>query len=149
VRQELKHAIEALEPMAFELFVARVLTESGFEVKHTGRSNDGGVDAEAVLSLEGLTSVLTNVQAKRWSHSVPGRIVREPRGALRVDERGLIVTTAEFTPEAIREPAAEGKARIGLLGGDALVRTCAERGIGVDRRQVVVPEPIPGDLSLQ
>jgi hypothetical protein len=61
----------------------------------------------------GLTSVLTKVQAKRWSHSVPGRIVRELRGALRVDEHGLIVTTAEFTPEAIREAAAQGKARIG------------------------------------
>jgi len=149
VRQDLKHAIEALEPTAFELFVVRVLTELGFDVTHTGRTNDGGVDAEAVLSLEGLTSVLTKVQAKRWSHSVPGRIVRELRGALRVDERGLIVTTAEFTPEAIREAAAEGKARIGLLGGDALVRACAERGIGVDRRQVVVLELTPGDLTLQ
>ena len=34
--------------MAFELFVVRVLTELGFEVKHTGRTNDGAVDAEAV-----------------------------------------------------------------------------------------------------
>ena len=59
------------------------------------------------------------------------------------------MTTAEFTLEAIREAAAEGNARIGLLGGDALVPTCAERGIGVDRRQVVVLAPIPGDLRLQ
>jgi hypothetical protein len=61
----------------------------------------------------------------------------------------LIVTVAELTPEAIREAAAEGKAKIGLLGGDALVRTCAERGIGVDRRQIVVLEPIPADLRRQ
>jgi len=27
--------------MAFELFVVRVLTELGFEVKHAGRTNDG------------------------------------------------------------------------------------------------------------
>lgn len=134
VRQNLKHAIEALAPTAFELFVVRVLTELGFEVQHTGRTSDGGVDAEAVLSLEGLTSVLTKVQAKRWSHSVSGRIVRELREALRVDERGLVVSTSEFTREAVREAAAEGKAKIGLLGGDALVRLCAERGIGVDRR---------------
>src|SRR5262249_43728896 len=106
VRQKLKQAITALDPTAFELFVVRVLTELGFDVEHTVRTNDGGVDAEAVLSLEGLTSVLTKVQAKRWSHSVPGRVVRELRGALRVDERGLIVTTAEFTPEAFREAAA-------------------------------------------
>ena len=147
VRQELKQAISALDPAAFEVFVVRVLTELGFEVEHTGRTNDGGVDAEALLSLEGLTSVLTKVQAKRWSHSVSGRIVRELRGALRVDERGLIVTTAEFTPEAFREAAAEGKAKIGLLGGDALVRLCAERGIGLDRRQVTLLELSPDALA--
>ena len=147
VRQELKEAITALDPAAFEVFVVRVLTELGFEVEHTGRTNDGGVDAEALLSLEGLTSVLTKVQAKRWSHSVSGRVVRELRGALRVDERGLIVTTAEFTPEAFREAAADGKAKIGLLGGDALVRLCAERGIGVDRRQVTLLELSPDALE--
>jgi len=147
VRQELKRAIEGLTPTAFEVFVVRVLAELGFEVEHTGRTNDGGVDAEAVLSLEGLTSVLTKVQAKRWSHSVSGRVVRELRGALRVDERGLIVTTAEFTPEAFREASAEGKAKIGLLGGNALVRLCAERGIGVDRRQVTLLELTPGEVA--
>ena len=41
VRQELKRTIEALDPTAFELFVVRVLTELGFEVEHTGRTNDG------------------------------------------------------------------------------------------------------------
>jgi restriction endonuclease Mrr len=147
VRQELKRTIQELDPAGFELFVVRVLTELGFEVEHTGRTNDGGVDAEAVLSLEGLTSVLTKVQAKRWSHPVSGRVVRELRGALRVDERGLIVSTAEFTPEAVREARAEGKAAIGLLGGDALVRLCAERGIGIDRKQVALLEISAGDLA--
>jgi Restriction endonuclease/EVE domain len=147
VREELRQAIIALDPTDFELFVVRMLTELGFEVEHTGRTNDRGVDAEAVLSLEGLTSVFTKVQAKRWAHSVPGRVVRELRGALRVDERGLIVTTAEFTPEAVHEAAAEGKAKIGLLGGNALVRLCAERGIGVDRRQVTLLELSSGELA--
>lgn len=147
VHNELKKAIAQLEPEAFELFVVRVLTELGFEVQHTGRANDRGVDAEAVLSLEGLTSVLTKVQAKRWSRPVPGRIVRELRGALRVDERGLIVTTAEFTREAMYEADAEGKAKIGLLGGHALVRLCSERGIGVDRIQKTVLKLSVGDLA--
>jgi HJR/Mrr/RecB family endonuclease len=147
VRQELKLTIESLDPAVFELFVVRVLTELGFEVEHTGRTNDRGIDAEAVLSLEGLTSVLTKVQAKRWSRPVSGRVVRELRGALRVDERGLIVTTAEFTPEAVREAEAEGKAKIGLLGGDALVRLCAERGIGVDRKQVTLLKLSASELA--
>ena len=110
-----------------------------------------------MLSLEGLTSVLTKVQAKRWSHSVSGRVVRELRGALRVDERGLIVTTAELTPEAFREAATEGKAKIGLLGGDAHrlghqpepdvgLRSGRHAGLGGGRRHVIeatdVGEPI-------
>ena len=74
---------------------------------------------------------MTKVQAKRWAHTVSPRVVRELRGALKVDERGLIVTTAEFTDEAIREAQAEGKARIGLLGGSELARLCAREGIGV------------------
>jgi hypothetical protein len=82
VRKELRKSIAQLEPGAFEMFVVRVLTELGFDVQHTGRTNDRGVDAEAVLSLEGLTSVMTKVQAKRWSRPVPGRVVRELRGAL-------------------------------------------------------------------
>jgi restriction endonuclease Mrr len=59
------------------------------------------------------------------------------------------VTTAEFTPEAAREAAAEGKAKIGLLGGNALVRLCAERGIGVDRRQVTLLELSSGELAAE
>jgi hypothetical protein len=148
VRQKLRQAIIALDPTDFELFVVRVLTELGFDVKHTGRTNDGGVDAEAVLSLGGLTSVSTKVQAKRWSQPVSGRVVRELRGALRVDERGLIVTTAEFTQGAELEAAAEGKTRIGLLGGNALVRLCAEQGIGVDRRQVTLLELSSAELAV-
>ena len=144
MRNELKKAITQLEPGAFELFVVRVLTELGYEAQHTGRTNDRGVDAEAVLSLEGLTSVMTKVQAKRWSRQVPGRVVRELRGALRVDEHGLVVTTAEFSDEAVHEAAADGKAKIGLFGGDALVRLCSERGIGVDRIQKTILKLSPG-----
>lgn len=149
VHQQLKAAIAALDPTHFELLVVKVLTALGYDVKHTGQTNDGGVDANAVLSLGGLTSVMTRVQAKRWGNSVPGRVVRELRGALKVDERGLIVTTAEFTPEAKREAEADGKARIGLLSGEALAQLCAEHGIGVERRQITLLKLQPGDLSAE
>ncbi|HEX7071169.1 MAG TPA: restriction endonuclease [Rhodothermales bacterium] len=145
-RQELKAAIKSLDPTEFELFVVRVLETLGYIVEHQGRTNDGGVDAEAVLSLEGLTSVTTKVQAKRWGHNIPGKVIRELRGALHVDEHGLIVTTAEFTEEAIRKAEAEGKTRIGLLGGERLADLCVREGIGVERRQVMLLETSPERL---
>ena len=72
--------------------------------------------------------------------------MRELRGALKVDERGLIVTTAEFTPDAKAEAEAEGKARIGLIGGEELVRLCVEHGIGVEERKVSLIELDPATL---
>jgi hypothetical protein len=55
------------------------------------------------------------------------------------------VTTAEVTPQAFRKASAQGKAKIVPLGREALVRLCAERGIGVDRRQVTLLELAPGN----
>jgi len=140
VRRRLKEEIARLSPLEFELLVARILGELDFEVEHVGQTGDGGVDAEAILSLRGLTAVRTMVQAKRWSHTVGSRVVRELRGALRIDERGLIITTSDFSADAREEAQAEGKARIGLLSGDDLVTLCLERGIGVTTRRVVLYE---------
>ncbi len=136
VRQQLRREIEHLSATDFELLVTRVLAAIGYEVEHTGHTNDGGVDALAVLSFGGLTSVKTKVQAKRWRNVVPAKVVRELRGALKVGEQGLLVTTAEFSPHARKEAEEEGKAPIGLVGGESLVRLCADRGIGVQQRQV-------------
>ena len=72
--------------------------------------------------------------------------MRELRGALKIDERGLIVTTAEFTTDARQEAEAEGKARIGLVGGEELVRLCVEHGIGVEERKVSLIELDPVTL---
>ncbi len=73
--------------------------------------------------------------------------MRELRGALRVDERGLIVTTAEFTTDARKEAEAEAKARIGLIGSEELVRLCVEHGIGVEERKVSLIELDPRTLT--
>lgn len=146
VRSRLKEEIRKLSPLEFELLVVRILGELDFEVEHVGQTGDGGVDAEAILSLRGLTAVRTMVQAKRWSHTVGSRVVRELRGALRVDERGLIITTSDFSADARNEAQADGKARIGLLSGDDLVTLCLERGMGVVARRVVLYELDPARL---
>lgn len=149
IRQQLKAAIKELTADDFEFLVVTLLEALGYEVQHTGRSGDGGVDAVAVLSLEGLTSVVTRVQAKRWSNSVSGKTIRELRGALCVDERGLVVSTAEFTDQARQEAEAQGKARIGLIGGEKLAQLCCDNGIGVQERRVNLLELDPEGLAVE
>lgn len=134
--------LERLKTMtanAFERLIAQLLTSVGYEdVQVTGRSGDQGIDAVGRLSLDGITNVNTAIQAKRWSGNVSGRVVREMRGSLQVDQRGLIVTTADFTRDAVEESKAAGKQPISLVDGGKLVELMVKHGIAVTRKIVEV-----------
>lgn len=148
VKTQLRSAINALSPDDFEMFIARVLEVLGFvDVQVLGKTGDGGVDVRGVLTVGGITSVKTVVQAKRWAKTVGARVVRDLRGALQVDERGLIISTAEFSQSAIDEATAPGKVSIGLLGGTGLADICLENSIGVVAKPVRIYSLAPGALT--
>lgn len=125
--------LKEMDPSDFEIVIQRLLERLGYEdAEVRGKSGDGGVDVYAVLRLHGMTAVPTVVQAKRWtSGNVSGKVIRELRGALHVDEHGVVITTANFTPEAITEATAQGKAPVGMVDGPSLVQLLIENGIGV------------------
>ena len=103
-KDKLLAALLTTPPDAFERLCQRILRESGFtKVEVTGRSGDGGIDGTGVLRLN-LLSFHVLFQSKRFKGSVGAPIVRDFRGAMvgRAD-KGLIMTTGTFTPEARRE----------------------------------------------
>lgn len=127
-----------MPPSAFERLAQRLLRESGFvQVEVTGRSNDGGIDGTGILRLNGLLSFHVIFQCKRWQGPVGPAIVREFRGAMagRAD-KGLIITTSNFTKEALKEATREGAAAIDLVDGTQLVEMLKTFGLGVNVRQV-------------
>jgi restriction system protein len=102
-RDQLLAALLSMKPDAFERLCQRVLRESGFtKVEVTGRSGDGGIDGTGVLRLN-LLSFHVLFQSKRFRDSVGAPVVRDFRGAMvgRAD-KGLIMTTGTFTPDARR-----------------------------------------------
>jgi HJR/Mrr/RecB family endonuclease len=132
VRQLLLEKLCQAPPAVFERAVKDLLRAKGFEdAEVTGRSNDGGIDVRARLTLSGLTSVPTVVQAKRWAKNVGAPEVRDLRGALQAGEQGVLITTASFTSAARDEAVARGKALIGLIDGDELARMMVENRLGV------------------
>ena len=54
-------------------------------------------------------------------------------GSLSAHEQGLIITTSDFSPGAVREAAQPGKTPIALMNGWQLVMLLMEHGIGVRR----------------
>lgn len=69
-----------------------------------------------------------------WTHASLGDIARQLRGALHVDEHGIVITTSTFTEAAVAEAGASGEPPIALVDGPKLVDLLIEQGIGVQKR---------------
>jgi restriction system protein len=84
-----------------------------------------------------LVSFQVSFQCKRWKGSVGASVVRDFRGAMvgRAD-KGLIITTGNFTAEARREATRDGAPAIDLIDGETLCELLKERRLGVTVRKV-------------
>lgn len=143
-REELLQTLLKMQPDAFERLVQRLLRESGFiQVQVTGRSGDGGIDGKGIMRLGGLMSFHVLFQCKRHKGSVTPSQVRDFRGAMvgRAD-KGLLITTGNFTKDAVKEATRDGASAIDLIDGDSLVDKLKELGLGVSTEIVKVEKVI-------
>lgn len=110
--------------------------------RHYGReqTEDGGIDGQGVLRVN-LVSFHVLFQCKRYKGSVSASTIRDFRGAMqgRAD-KGLVITTGTFTPDARREATRDGAPAIDLIDGDALCDLLRDVGLGVRVREVVTHE---------
>ncbi|MBA3576955.1 MAG: restriction endonuclease [Sphingomonas sp.] len=139
--ETLLQVLRTMDPAAFERLAQRLLRESGFvKVEVTGKSGDGGIDGSGVLRMN-LISFQVLFQCKRYQGSVGAGTVRDFRGAMqgRAD-KGLIITTANFTSDARKEATRDGAPSIDLIDGDALCELLKEKELGVRVRPVVTEE---------
>lgn len=134
--------LKSIPPDAFERLAQRILREAGFvKVEVLGKSNDGGIDGAGILRMN-LVSFNVLFQCKRYSGSVGPSVVRDFRGAMqgRAD-KGLIITTGNFTQEARREASRDGAPAIDLIDGEALCDLLKDQRLGVKVRMVEEIEP--------
>lgn len=134
---QLLATLQSVDPAAFERLCQRLLRENGFiQVEVTGKSGDGGIDGKGVLRMN-LVSFQVLFQCKRYQGSVGSGAVRDFRGAMqgRAD-KGLIITTGSFTPDARKEATRDGAPAIDLVDGEALCLLLRDHKLGVRVRQV-------------
>lgn len=134
---KLLDVLQAMSPGNFEKLCQRVLRESGFtQVQVTGRSGDGGIDGIGVLRIA-LLSFHVLFQCKRYKGTVGSSDIRDFRGAMvgRTD-KGLLLTTRSFTPDAKREATRNGAPVLDLIDGDMLCKILKDLSLGVSTRQV-------------
>ena len=146
-REKLHHIlIEEMSPEAFERLTQRMLRESGFvHVEVTGRTGDGGIDGKGIARINGLMSFHIAFQCKKYKGSVGAPEIRNFRGAIvgRAD-RGMFITTGNFTKAAIEEANRDGAAPIDLVDGDQLADKLKELALGIKTELVEKVTVQPG-----
>lgn len=128
----------SISPSQFERLCRRLLRELGFvEVEVTQQSNDGGIDGKGIIKIGGVLSFHVVFQAKRHSGSVSTSVVRDFRGAMvgRAD-KGLIISTGNFTREARNEALRDGATPIDLIGGNDFAEKLKELKLGIEVEMV-------------
>lgn len=132
-KEELISVLITIEPSAFERLCQRLLRESGFvQVEVTGKSGDGGIDGKGIVKISGFLSFHVIFQCKRYKGSVTSSQIRDFRGAMqgRAD-KGLMITTGNFTRDAIKEATRDGAPPIDLIDGEILCEKLKEFNLGV------------------
>jgi restriction system protein len=132
-KDELLSRIKALTPAAFERLCQRLLREAHVEqVRVLGGAGDQGIDGVGRVRL-GLLSFPVYFQAKKYDKTVTPSAVRDFRGTMAGrGEKGLLITTASFTPAAYSEATRDGVTPIDLIDGNELCDLLKRHGVGVN-----------------
>ncbi len=126
--------IEKMTPNAFERLIQRILREKGFsQVEVLGKTGDGGIDGRGIAKINGILSFHIIFQCKRYKGKVSASEIRDFRGAMvgRTD-KGLFITTGNFTRDAIKEANRDGAPAIDLMDGDKIAEKLKELNLGID-----------------
>lgn len=141
----------AMDPIAFEGLVADLFQAMGMQAVTTQRSNDGGVDVDA-LDPTPIRGGKIVVQVKRYRNTVPPTAVRDLYGTVQDAgaNKGVLVTTSGFGPGS--HTFANGKP-LELISGPELVDLLHRHGLRGrldegDRRLPAQPSPSGPDARL-
>ncbi|MCP3821114.1 restriction endonuclease [Streptomyces sp. A3M-1-3] len=116
-----------MDPVDFEGLVAELFRARGMQAVTTQRSNDGGVDVEA-LDPDPISGGKIIVQVKRYRNTVPPSAVRDLYGTVQGAgaNKGVLVTTSGFGPGSYT--FANGKP-LTLVSGGELVDLLGRYGL--------------------
>ncbi|MER0335437.1 restriction endonuclease [Vibrio vulnificus] len=127
------------EQLLIELLLAMGYGGSDEGMAHTlGRSGDNGVDG--VINQDPLGVDQLYIQAKRYAegNNISASDIRDFFGALSLKkaQKGIFITTSEFTPSAI-QTAKDLGIRIVLINGKQLAHLMLRYNIGCREEQVI------------
>ncbi|MFN7806557.1 MAG: restriction endonuclease, partial [Planctomycetaceae bacterium] len=130
--EELLGRLQESSPEFFEHIVVKLLQAMGYgEGRVTNYSHDGGIDG--VINEDKLGLDVVCIQAKRWQGTVSRPTVQAFVGSMDMirAKKGVVITTANFSRDAIDfVDRIEGK-RVVLINGQHLAQLMIDYDVGV------------------
>lgn len=142
VRACLLAKLHKMKPDEFETLICTLLDAMDFiDTEVTRTSGDGGIDVRGTWRIADGIQIKMAVQAKRWKHNVHSDVVQNVRGSISASERGMIITTSDFSPGARKEAENERRSStISLVNGEQLVKLLEKHRVGVASEQIEILE---------
>jgi len=150
-RKALLVRLQAMKPDEFEYLIRTLLVHLGFaDVIVTSPSRDGGIDVRGTLVVGGVIRTHMAVQAKCWKNNVQRPTIQQVRGSLGSHDKGLVITTSDFSSGAKEESERGNATPVALMNGEQLIDLLVEHSIGIRRSAYELFElvdPEEGDSS--
>jgi restriction system protein len=136
---DLLKEVKNATPVFFEKAVLKLLNRMGYgdlisgSVEHTGKSGDEGVDGKIREDKLGLDVIY--VQAKKWENTVSRPEIQKFVGALKGQNanKGIFITTSDFSREAIEYARKIDSPKIVLIDGETLAQHMIDYNVGVSK----------------
>lgn len=141
LKNRLKEKLDNINPHTFERIIAKLLIIMGYvDVETTKKSRDGGIDIVAYSDIERLHSIKTVVQVKRIKANVGTPVVDNLRGAMNAccADRGLIITTSDFTKDCRKSTENNNALKVHLINGNELVGLLIKHEVGVTSKSITI-----------
>jgi restriction system protein len=149
--EDLLVRLKSCSPGFFEQVVVRLLRAMGYggvagDSSVTGKSGDGGIDG--IIKEDKLGLDVVCIQAKRWDGSVGRPVIQGFVGSMDYirAKKGVILTTSQFTKDALDfVDRIEGK-KVVLIDGSALAELMIEHNVGVNPTKLYELKEVSNDF---
>jgi len=143
--------IYKLSPQAFEKLVVEVLVKMGYggafedAAQIIGGTGDEGIDG--LIKQDPLGLDVIYIQAKRWEAHVGRPELHKFVGALQGKhaQKGVFITTSDFTKDAIDYVKGLGGSKIILINGETLAKLMIKYNVGLTTTRVFEVKRIDQD----
>ena len=147
LKVDLMERLRVMDPYLFEQVILKLFKKMGYgDFVGTPKTNDGGIDGIIKQDTLGIEKIYT--QAKRYAEGNNIQRVEVDRfiGAISDVDKGIFVTTSDFSKSAREKASSSHKYKIILINGEELVDLMVKYNIGVQTKVLYEIKIIDSDF---